>query len=136
MIAEVTLLMKILTNKLTGTPLNYSVARAVWGEPSMRREATLLCFQWKDENGKVRSVASGATVDEFNPYGSWTDAGPVIEKLLIEITPVPGEVFASIADEHGHREYFVDTSMRCAAMRAAAASKLGDLVEIPDELLD
>jgi hypothetical protein len=73
----------------------------------------------------------------------WAAAGPIIEREFIEISPAPGnsEWVARIHGPHEKYQYawvikhqaYGPTPL-IAAMRCFCASKLGDEVEVPDEL--
>ena len=71
------------------------------------------------------------------PYSTdWAQGGPIIERRAIEVTRyiIP----ATLAEEwrahcKGIKAFYGPTPL-VAAMRCRVASKLGDVVEVPDEL--
>jgi hypothetical protein len=107
------------TNELTGAALDWAVAKC---------EGTL-----HDD---------GSVPDYFQPSVDWEQGGAIIESEEISIsrefssgrvewaawTPAP---FRDDADAFGHGE-----TPLIAAMRCYVASKLGDEIEVPEELLD
>ena len=98
------------TNELQGAALDWAVAKC---------EGTL-----HDDN-----TAS----DYWQPSENWEQGGPIIERETIDIewTGIPGaQFFCAIQGEH---EQSGDTPL-VAAMRCYVESKLGDEVEIPEEL--
>ena len=69
---------------------------------------------------------------EYSPSQKWEQGGPIIERNLITIFRRDDEWYAysslsSTMDFHG-------ATPLIAAMRCYVASKLGDEVEVPDEL--
>jgi hypothetical protein len=116
---------KVKTGELTGAALDLAVAKA--------NEDT--CAVW---NGKV--------VDQWtNPYtpsDDWGVGGPIIEREKIAIDAEMGDVWRA------KMEYTNDDSFDSqwseengptpliAAMRCFVASKLGDEVDVPDELVE
>lgn len=76
--------------------------------------------------------------DLFTPYepsSDWSIAGPIIEreKIAIDYSDGGNNWCAAVYDSDGRPQSAKDPL--CAAMRCYVASKLGDEVEIPDELL-
>jgi hypothetical protein len=74
---------------------------------------------------------------EFRPSTDWAQGGPIIEREKIDVfnqsNGRQGAIkMATNADPHP-TPYFAET-MLIAAMRCYVASKLGDEVEVPDEL--
>jgi len=66
----------------------------------------------------------------FSAHCSWEIAGEIIEKHRIEIKPVYSGWVAFL----GHTCFALGENPRIAAMRCFVSSKLGDEVEIPEEL--
>jgi len=74
----------------------------------------------------------------FDPSSNWAQGGPIIEREWLDVTPWPNE-----SDEDLRWQCKQHDSIDCvafgptpliAAMRCYVASKLGDEVEVPDEL--
>ena len=70
--------------------------------------------------------------DAYNYSTDWAQGGPIIERQEIELVP-KGMHWDAYADEDFHVPYSGPTPL-IAAMRCYVASKLGDEVEIPEEL--
>ena len=119
--------MKIETSKLAGAALDWAVARCegvIWAAP----------------DGELLGSASG-----MNYSTDWSQGGPIIERERICVAPMHGAGAGNLNDWIAQRR--VDgkdvDSLFCergataliSAMRCYVASKLGDEVEIPEELL-
>jgi hypothetical protein len=123
------------TSELNGDALDWAVAKCEGYEI--------------DSNGcAVKDGIAEFNLDCFNPSEVWAQGGPIIEREEIEL-----KVLASCIDLKKHPTYKsgdaweanlwpadVDLIEYCgptpliAAMRCYVASKLGDEVEVPDEL--
>jgi hypothetical protein len=141
--------MKIKTNELTRNPLNWAVAQAE-GDKVYRPRLGRPC-NWDKEaylkDGsddrwvvRVQNPKVGHFVDwTYNPSGDWMQGGPIIEREGIGFR-------RGYSDESGFNGWVAqrwaqDTTVfeegptpLIAAMRCYVASKLGDEVEIPEEL--
>ena len=114
------------TNKCTGT------RRMINAEP--------LCF---DEDG-----------EQFNPSTDWAQGGPIIEREGINLRAIrqdghsmngqwlsayddgnTGSMVRWVKRADWPRHYWQGTTPLIAAMRCYVASKLGDMVEVPKELI-
>jgi hypothetical protein len=135
--------MKIKTSALTGKPLAYAVAYAV----AVAEEFKYIHVHapWKNKHG----AHGGAQVmvsnkkDEsydYDPTEYWAQGGPIIERQQIAINHDYNEGWEA---NYCHpyqagtfKAYFKQTGSTplIAAMRCFVASKLGDEVEIPEEL--
>lgn len=123
--------MKLKTAELTGAALDWAVAQA-----EGRTDVTTMDF---DELG-VGCVQ--AEPDRFMnnsrcwaPTRYWQQASPIIERESIYLMPnenADGWFAHKVGGEQG--DYGGPTPL-VAAMRCFVASKLGDEVEIPDELV-
>jgi hypothetical protein len=114
------------TSELTGHALNWAVAKC---------EGTL--------------YADGGMWDLFCPSTEWEFGGPIIEREDIAMSARPDGLWAAYAPkgtrlvQHGGQAVEVfnwtykqqGNTALIAAMRCYVASKLGDEVEIPEELL-
>jgi hypothetical protein len=129
------------TSELTGHALNWAVAQAEGdkvyrprlGRPSdWDKEAYL-----KDGSDdrwvvRVQNPRVAHFVDwTYNPSGSWWEGGPIIEREKITIEWTGEDWMAYIR----HDEEFFSPTPLVAAMRCYVASKLGDDVDVPEELL-
>jgi len=72
----------------------------------------------------------------YNPSGDWMQGGPIIEWECIGISciHITGYTPDSWDAKHPQRIYSKGPTPLIAAMRCYVASKLGDNIEIPEEL--
>ena len=101
------------TSELTGAALDWAVAKC--------------------EGYRLDLVPEGT----YTPSTNWSQGGPIIEREGFCIQPFSGgwECFVAhrlFEDDHHHSK---GPTPLIAAMRCYVASKLGDDVEIPEELL-
>lgn len=118
--------MKVKTSELTGAALDWAVAKC---EGKTRAIRLNKFKQWEDH--ELTQVCD----DDYtlwNPSEDWSQGGPIIERQEIELVP-KGMHWDAYADEDSHVPYPGPTPL-IAAMRCYVASKLGDEVEIPEEL--
>ena len=113
--------LKTKTSDLTGPALDWAVAKCEYPEQSIN---TALGFPY-------------LVFGRFNPSTDWAQGGPIIERENLSVMPAAGEGWRS------YKTHRVDWAQQCyadgptpliAAMRCYVASKLGDEVEIPEEL--
>ena len=132
------------TNELTGHALNWAVAMAEGdkvyrprlGRPSdWDKEAYLADGSDDRWDVRVQNPKVAHFVDwTYNPSGDWMQGGPIIEREKLDVF-CSGNVWdASTGDRHPN-VIKSGTTPLVAAMRCYVASKLGDEVEIPAELL-
>lgn len=122
--------MKIKTSELTGAALDWAVAIAA----KMTAE-----IQPAGKCGRplyVLAAEQGYTPWIWNPSESWHQGGPIIERERISIrqwTNVP--VVHSYMPQDDAPWSEDGTSPLIAAMRCYVVSKLGDEVDVPEELI-
>ena len=118
--------MKIKTADLNGPPLAYAVCLADGWEPGTADMAPYLFF-----NGRIK------------PHADWAQGGPIIDREKIDLIYYGdgghergGEWIGarSISGEDEEIEMYGPTPLT-AAMRCYVASKLGDEVDVPEELV-
>ena len=107
--------MKIKVSELTGTALDWAVAKCEGEEYRDRME-------W-DGIGQDYPAHKYST--------DWSQGGPIIEREKITISDALDEW---VAGSKGRLTYFGPTPL-IAAMRCFCASKLGNEVEIPQEVI-
>jgi hypothetical protein len=73
------------------------------------------------------------TSRRVKPSVDWSQGGPIIERERIAMWPDEEGGFLASADEGKGNDYHGPTPL-IAAMRAYVASKLGDEVDVPEEL--
>lgn len=131
--------MKTKTSSLTGVALDWAVAKCV-GIPaedvylSGRKPYRSLFRKTRDEDGNL--TGSIQTGPELLFSRKWESGGPVIEREKIEIgfDGAEGGVWSAVIQRVGIESYEIGSTPLIAAMRCYVASKLGDEIEVPDEL--
>jgi hypothetical protein len=106
--------MKVKTKELIGPALDWAVAKCEG-------------IEW--ENGDLDAAEYGPG---FRPSVDWSHGGPIIEQERIEIRGDGDDGW--LADDYIH-EVKKGATPLIAAMRCYVASKIGDEVEIPEELI-
>jgi hypothetical protein len=112
------------TSELTGAALDWAVAKCFHDDEFLFGPAPYL----PDENGQP---------EYFQPSTYWAQGGPIIERAVVSLGVEDGGWRALCWGMDGpNRELY---SMRgptplIAAMRCFVASRLGDEVDIPEEL--
>jgi hypothetical protein len=118
------------TSELTGAALDWAVAKC----------EGLLCFGYRTDGERFAVELSDGEVEGFMPSTNWAQGGAIIEREIISVshdtagrsvewaawTPAP------IRDEAEAFGY--GPTPLIAAMRCYVASKLGDEVQLPEEL--
>lgn len=114
------MVMKVKTSELTGAALDWAVAKCGgWIKGDITHPK--FCRLWRDQ---IRTPAAYPSTD-------WAQGGPIIEKHITKLEDL-GDSWG--AEGVGVPEHFGPTPL-IAAMRCYVASKLGDEVEVPEELL-
>lgn len=109
--------MKVKTQDLVDMALDRAVSLVMY-------DVTVRFFMTVDENSNW----------DFHPSTNWAQGGPIIERERISVGTDENEWSADITvGPTGFVRGFGPTPL-IAAMRCYVASKLGDEVEIPDEL--
>jgi len=114
------------TSELTGAALDWAVAEAN-GTPIYRSGKTLTRMDMDGQH-------------YWQPSTDWAQGGPIIERERVDVTFVDnGDIAwgAASRTELPHRPRHIFTqgpTPLIAAMRCYVVSKLGDEVEIPEEL--
>lgn len=113
------------TAELTGNALDWAVAKC-----ELLNGANYTLAVDKDIDGTLR-VNFGGMYPEWS--SDWQEAGAIIERECMQLWK-GGEWCASLDQSFNPPEFSTGTTPLIAAMRCYVASKLGDEVEIPDEL--
>ena len=133
--------MKLKTTELHGSALDWAVARCLGGSVRLhtyRGEPAdqVLVIDWMHDWQEL---------SEFSPSTDWAQGGPIIERENINVF-MDDEKWAAYAS-HSLPQNFYGTSKDpdwddgdegyplIAAMRCYVGSKLGNEVEVPDEIL-
>lgn len=118
--------MKVKTSELIGEVLNWAVAQ---GEKQTTGKTTGEPFLYEHR----------LYLQDFDPSGNWSHGGPIIEREGIAIGRTRnGKGYAAwigYASDYGMVKFYTAHNLLTAAMRCYVASKLGDEVEIPDEMI-
>ena len=131
--------MKIKTSELTGAALDWFVAKCegkveqgVYGTPELL------------ESGLHLHYCDVLLSHPYSPSTDWAEGGPIIERELMQAFSYekysPDEPWFVEKNHFGRhhkagRSYARGSTILIAAMRCLCSAKLGDEVEIPDELL-
>lgn len=120
--------MRIKTAELTGAALDWAVSQAsLDGEEGFDY---YICHK-----GRVMQE-SGDLSWRFHPSSNWDQGGPIIERERISTDWMHRMVWDARIYVPDEEPWQMDgETMLIAAMRCFVASKLGDEVEIPKELL-
>ena len=107
--------MKIKTSELIGLALNWAVTKCETGQPLDRNSSFFVAFKY--------------TTD-------WAQGGPIIEREEISVNWAGLAWTADLSDSVGGYIEHTESGPTplIAAMRCYVASKLGDKVEIPENL--
>ena len=113
------------TSELTGVALDWAVAKC----------EGLLALGWEDDMGLLKITFSTGEAEYYAPSIKWAQGGPIIEreKMRLMHTEELGKNPWSAILAGAHYAEFGPTPL-VAAMRCYVASKLGDTVDIPEEL--
>jgi len=110
------------TNELSGAALDWAVAS--------------IELTGHDDYTNVLMVTVGDDNDwKYNPSTDWAQGGAIIEREEISVCPDEIAPWCAFFD-HGTAEYafYTGNTPLIAAMRCYVASKLGDEVQLPEEL--
>ena len=122
---------KVKTGELIGPALDWLVAKCmgyveqgVYGTPEFRDSEVYLCY-------------CGAVLNScYSPTTDWAQGGPIIERERISIRQWTNVPLVHAYMPHDDAPWVSDgTSPLTAAMRCLVAAKLGDEVDIPEELM-
>lgn len=126
--------MKVNTSDLVNHQLDWAVALCLpskYGGPTYRL--------WRHQKGAWVYLNSGMEQQGivFRPTFVWNQGGPIIEREKIDLFVEKGlaEFWGASVPVVGGRTYQYGPTPLVAAMRAFVSSKLGDGVDIPDELV-
>jgi hypothetical protein len=109
-------------SELTGAALDWAVAKCIY-EP----DDVVIC------EGRV--FAYDDATKGFNPSTNWTQGGPIIEREGISVATDDVEPWCGfIEDDKTNTLFFSGPTPLIAAMRCYVASKLGDEIELPEEV--
>ncbi|MDE9467508.1 phage protein NinX family protein [Xenorhabdus bovienii] len=116
--------MKLKTSELTGRALDWAVAKSI-GLPAIVTPLT-----------PFGNLIIEGMEEDYTPSTDWSQCGQLIDTYLIELN---NQVISENEVEHWATcmdEYIYGSTALEAACRIVVHVKLGDEVEIPDELVD
>lgn len=112
--------MKVKTSELSGVQLDYAVAWAVyWGQPVLHITS---------ETSFVELMGS-----VYSPSTDWRDCSSLVD-YVEHVSLQPGKLWAAVAC--GVFQYHKAETPMVAICRAVVSAKLGDEVDIPDDLME
>ncbi len=125
---------KVKASELSGSALDWAVAKCAGEQLTSARLSYLIKVHGQDKC--IRTVIGG----RYSPSTDWAQGGPIIERELIGLA-----VELDFTRQAWIATIWPDYSKPCtatatgptpliAAMRCYVASKLGDEVEVPEEL--
>lgn len=120
--------MKIKTSELTGTALDWAVARAFGHEVAFN-------------SGSLVIIKRHDVVDYFDPSTNWGWGGPIIDSELIALNVLKHQPNLGLWMASSNGGYNTPSIPQygptplIAAMRCLVASRFGDEVDVPEELL-
>ena len=110
------------TYELQRAALDWAVAKCIY-EP----DDVVIC------DGRV--FAYDDATKGFNPSTNWAQGGPIIEREGISVATDDVEPWCGfIEDDETNTLFFSGPTPLIAAMRCYVASKMGDEIELPEEV--
>lgn len=130
--------MKIRTRELTGRALDWAVAKCERVEVQISPGAVVVT----DLRENIPGVPARG-VSYWEPSTKWSQGGPIVERARIRLipwhrpedAPMHGYWHAGIYTDRFDAETYSGPTPLIAAMRCFVASKLGDEVDVPEELV-
>lgn len=121
------------TSELTGAALDWAVAKCE-GATNLRYDT--VATWWVDLNGEPRALSSGwSTKQNFHPSANPAQAYPIIDRDHISTVYVYWGEWEAWDDKTMPPPKYRGPTPLIAAMRCRVASKLGDEVDVPEELI-
>lgn len=117
------------TAELTGVALDWAVAKCE-GFTDLRRNPHRFTEEWDWIMTPPRVTYGPVWLHDYKFSTSWKDGGPIIERLDISISKENNNLW--VAQTPGHEGWGYTPLI--AAMRCYCCAKLGEEIEIPEEL--
>ena len=120
--------MKIKTSELTGAALDWAVAKC---------EGLAVFKSGAGPSAKMVYIPKGKrNYYKYEPAVNWKQGGPIIERERIDVISDPNGTAGWLGRNYINQKIIAQygATPLIAAMRCYVASKLGDEVEIPEEL--
>lgn len=115
-------------SELQGAALDWAVAKCEGGEGFWY---DTIATHWIKIDGADRALSKG-WAQSFTPSTNWAQGGPIIEREKIALS-YDTERFGWVASFYDGDDVFGGTPL-IAAMRCYCCAKLGDEIDIPEEL--
>jgi hypothetical protein len=137
--------MKVNVSGLSGRALNYAVAVVEWGEPTeiSRNGAFETTTFWWDHEGVrshlIRTKDISSIGENFSPSSNWAHGGRLVEKYCMSIDYMRSDenfVSCCAGNEVVSHDWACDENPLTAICRAVVLFKIGDEIDIPDELIE
>jgi hypothetical protein len=122
------------TNELSGPALDWAVAKC---EGASDFWFDTVATHWVKLNGEDRALRYGWGKMSYLPSTDWAQGGPIIEREGVFCKPTINKGWRSYQRDpfsNGICNSQYGPTPLIAAMRCYVASKLGDTVNIPEEL--
>ena len=118
------------TSELTGAALDWAVAKC----------EGLLCFGYRTDGERFAVEDSDGNIEGFMPSTDWSQGGPIIEREHISLDQRDNGALVLAClnapnDSELNEIWANGPTPLIAAMRCFVASRLGDEVDVPEELL-
>ena len=126
---------KIKTSELTGAALDWCVAQVLGTKPQYNWDELGVVFHgaWETEPGHGSPVS-------LRPYSTdWSIGGPIIARERISLDQFDGQparAYKGTPVSYESVMFAPEGYVLTAAMRCYVASKMGDVVEVPEELFE
>ena len=119
------------TNELKGAALDWAVAKCEGRDKAMEKNRSGMLSFDAGLHPYMADLDKPGRWQVYSPSTDWSQGGPIIERERMHVQPAVGGIWqASLVFG---KQLFGPTPL-IAAMRCYVASKLGDEVEIPEEL--
>ncbi len=126
--------MKIKTSELTGATLDWAVAEIQGINHRIRNGAVVERNLVPCPEKRVGCAVAHYVGKRFSPSTDWAQGGPIIEREHVGMDFCGWGVWEAWDDRAMPAPRYKGSTPLVAAMRCYVASKLGDAVEVPDEL--
>ena len=118
--------MKIKTSELIGPKLDWAVA-----------QCEMMCGDYRDSGLLVHRIGHGMPMPPYST--NWAQGGPIIEHMskgtFFFMENDGKNCHVAYSETNHDNAHGYGPTLLIAAMRCYVASKLGDEVEVPDELV-
>ena len=114
--------------ELSGAALDWAVAKC---EPDDK-----LNIYFDENTGEPICHDDWPYCQEFKPSTDWADGGPIIEREGIDLKRITDSLWEAEINANDYHNRKNGPTPLIAAMRCYVASKLGEEIEVPEELME